>query len=198
MAIGEGGPCIHCGATMSSMWRTNSDGQQVCRTNDCWREEEWLAAKKQRGRRPAGGRAAQPTELSLQSYISSITKIEGQRCATPINSAHATALFARHPCPFPRGVRRFCDPSNLPVLHAGRCIPAEHNNPAYLVLGVFKTSPEHPGFPDKRWLTLAELKAAEGLQVADIKTKLAEYQAATQAAADAELDAALAPAPAAA
>ena len=58
--------------------------------------------------------------------------------------------------------------------------------------------PEHPGFPDKRWLTLAELKAAEGLQVADIKTKLAEYQAATQAAADAELDAALAPAPAAA
>ena len=67
-------------------------------------------------------------------------------------------------------MRRFCDPSNLPVLHAGRCIPAEHNNPAYLVLGVFKTSPEHPGFPDKRWLTLAELKAAEGLQVADIKT----------------------------
>ena len=101
------------------------------------------------------------------------------------------------PAPSP-AVRRFCDPSNLPVLHAGRCIPAEHNKPAYLVLGVFKTSPEHPGFPDKRWLTLAELKAAEGLQVADIKTKLAEYQAATQAAADAELDAALAPAPAAA
>ena len=94
-------------------------------------------------------------------------------------------------------MRRFCDPSNLPVLHAGRCIPAEHNNPAYLVLGVFKTSPEHPGFPDKRWLTLAELKAAEGLQVAEIKNKLDEYKAATKAADDAELDAELEPAPAA-
>ena len=83
MAIDEGGPCIHCGSTMSSMWRTNSAGQQVCRTNDCWREEEWLGPKKQRGRPPAGGRATQPTELNLQSYIFSITKVEGQRCATP-------------------------------------------------------------------------------------------------------------------
>ena len=61
------------------------------------------------------------------------------------------------------------------------------------MLGSFKPSPEHPGFPDKRWLTLAELKASESLEVAHIKTKLAEYQAATQAAANAELDAAPAP-----
>ena len=64
------------------------------------------------------------------------------------------------------------------------------------MLGIFKTSPEHPGFPDKRWLTLAELKAAEGLQIADIKTKLAEYEAACKTAADAELDAELDAAPA--
>ena len=112
--------------------------------------------------------------------------------------AHATALVrTRHLTPPLPPVRRFCDPSKLPMLHAGRCIPAEQNKPAYLVLGVFKTSPEHPGFPDKRWLTLAELKASESLEVAHIKTKLAEYQAATQAAANAELDAAPAPAPAA-
>ena len=68
---------------MSSMWRNNPQGEQVCRTNDCWREEGWMEAKKQRGRPPAaGGRAAQPRELSLQSYISSIIQIEGQRCAT--------------------------------------------------------------------------------------------------------------------
>ena len=103
---------------------------------------------------------------------------------------------ARHLTPPLPPVRRFCDPSNLPVLHAGRCIPAEQNKPAYLVLGIFKTSPEHPGFPDKRWLTLAELKAAEGLQIADIKTKLAEYEAACKTAADAELDAELDAAPA--
>ena len=85
------------------------------------------------------------------------------------------------------------------MLHAGRCIPAEQSKPSYLVLGVFKTSADHPGFPDKRWLTLSELKAAEGMQIADIKSKLAEYEAASKAAADLELDAELdAPAPAAA
>ena len=47
------------------------------------------------------------------------------------------------------------------MLHAGRCIPAEQSKPSYLVLGVFKTSADHPGFPDKRWLTLAELKASK-------------------------------------
>ena len=72
-AIDEGGPCIHYGSTLSSMWRNNRDGEQVCRTNDCWREEGWMEQKKQRGRPPtAGGRAAQQGELSLQSYISSI------------------------------------------------------------------------------------------------------------------------------
>ena len=53
----------------------------------------------------------------------------------------------------------------MPMLHAGRCIPAEKIKPSYLVLGMFKTSAEHPGFPDKRWLTLSELKAAEGMQI---------------------------------
>ena len=85
------------------------------------------------------------------------------------------------------------------MLHAGRCVPDQQKKPSYIVLGVFKTSADHPGFPDKRWLTLAELKASKELQLADIKVKLAEFVADIQAAADAELDAELdVPAPAAA
>ena len=200
MTITEGGPCIHCGASSSSMWRNNPDGQQVCRANNCWREEAWLPEKRQRGRRPAAGSTAQQTELGLHSYVASVTKIEGQRCATLRLSLHlhmrtCTRLARGPPYPFTSHLlARFCDPSKLPMLHAGRCIPAEHDKPSYLVLGIFKTSPEHPGFPDKRWLTLAELKASEDLQVTDIKTKLAEYATASKAAADAELDAAPAPA----
>ena len=153
-----------------------------------------MEAKKQRGRPPAaGGRAAQPRELSLQSYISSIIKIEGQRCAIPPCTCTQPPPHGIPPPSHP--VRRFCDPTKVPMLHAGRCIPAEQSKPSYLVLGMFKTSAEHPGFPDKRWLTLSELKAAEGMQIADIKSKLAEYEAASKAAADLELDAALAPAP---
>ena len=112
----------------------------------------------------------------------------------PALHMHATATPQDTP-PFPPGAHRFCDPSNIPMLHAGRCVPAEQSRPSYLVLGMFKTSAEHLGFPDKRWLTLSELKAAEGVQIADIKSKLAEYEAASKAAADLELDAALAPAP---
>ena len=84
---------------------------------------------------------------------------------------------------------RFCDPTNLPMLHAGRCIAAEHNKPFYLVLGTFKTSDLHPGFPDKRWLSLTELKASKDLAIADIKLKLDEFEAASKTARDAELDA---------
>ena len=71
--------------------------------------------------------------------------------------------------------------------------------PSYLVLGHFKPSAQHPGFPDKRWLTLAELKAS-GLEIATIKEKLAkltEFEAAIKAVREVELDAAPAPTPAA-
>ena len=137
----------------------------------------------------------QQTDLGLTSYIASITKIEGQRCATP--SSHPCTCTRADPrmdlltpaLHFPPSlVPRFCDPSKLPMLHAGRCIAAEQSKPAYLVLGMFKTSPQHPGFPDKRWLSLAELKASEDLQIADIKSALAEYEAESKAAAEAELN----------
>ena len=105
MAIDEGGPCIHCGSTLSSMWRNNTDGEQVCRTNDCWREEGWMQPKKQRGRpSTAGGRAEQPGELSLHSYISSIIKIEGQRCATPPCTCTPPPTHGI-PHPFPHGAQ---------------------------------------------------------------------------------------------
>ena len=120
----------------------------------------------------------------------------------PALHMHAAATPRLNPTGYPtpsHPVRRFSDPTKLPILHAGRCIPAEQSKPSYIVLGVFKTSAEHPGFPDKRWLTLAELKASKELQLADIKVKLAEYVTGIKAAADAELDAELnAPAPAAA
>ena len=131
------------------------------------------------------------------SYIALMNKIEGQRCATPSPPipAHAHAQIdarclrmdlltpALHfpPALVPRDPG-FYDPSKLPMLHAGRCIAAEQSKLSHLVLGMFKTSPQHPGFPVKRWLTLAELKASEDLQIADIKTKLAEYEAESKAA----------------
>ena len=83
------------------------------------------------------------------------------------------------------------------MLAYGRCMPAEQTQPSYLVLGHFKPSEQHPGFPDKRWLSLAELKAS-GLEMATIKEKLTEFEAAIKVARDEELDAAPAPAPAAA
>ena len=44
---------------------------------------------------------------------------------------------------------RFCDPTNVPLLHYARCVAAEQSSPSYLVLGMLKTSAQHPGFPDK-------------------------------------------------
>ena len=74
------------------------------------------------------------------------------------------------------------------MLHAGRCIPAEQSKPSYLVLGMFKTSAEHPGFPDKRWVTLADLKASK-IPVVTIKEKLDEFEAAATAKRNEVLDA---------
>jgi hypothetical protein len=33
------------------------------------------------------------------------------------------------------------------MLHHARCVAAEQSSPSYLVLGMFKTSAQHPGFP---------------------------------------------------
>ena len=66
------------------------------------------------------------------------------------------------------------------MLHHARCVAAEQSSPSYLVLGMFKTSAQHPGFPDKRCVTLADLKASE-IPVATIKEKLDEFEAAATA-----------------
>ena len=112
----------------------------------------------------------------------------------PALHMHATATPQDTP-PFPPGAHRFCDPSNIPMLHAGRCVPAEQSRPSYLVLGMFKTSAEHPGFPDTCWLTLSDMKASEDLTIEQIKTKLGEFEMAATAKRNEILDA---PAPAAA
>ena len=67
----------------------------------------------------------------------------------------------------------------MPMMHEQRRIAAGHTNPQYLVLGVFKgDAAEDPGFPDKRWLTIDELRAA--LSVATIEEKIEEYEAASK------------------
>ena len=74
------------------------------------------------------------------------------------------------------------------MLHYARCVAAEQSSPSYLVLGMFKTSAQHPGFPDKRWVTLADLKASD-IPVATIKEKLDEFEAAATAKRNEVLDA---------
>ena len=70
------------------MWRTSQDsGEPVCRCNDCWRAEGWMPEKQQRGPKPSpksGGARSSQDQLGAQTkaYISGITKIEGQRCAS--------------------------------------------------------------------------------------------------------------------
>jgi len=188
------------------MWRTSQDsGEPVCCCNDCWRAEGWMPEKQQRGPKPrpkSGGAGSSQDQLGAQTkaYISGITKIEGQRCARfcPPRGTRAPLQALRRPdssSPPAARARRFCDPTGLSMLAYGRCMPAEQTKPSYLVLGHFKPSEQHPGFPDKRWLTLAELKAS-GLEMATIKEKLTEFEAAIKVARDAELDAAPAPAPA--
>ena len=74
----------------------------------------------------------------------------------------------------------------MPIMHEQRRIAAAHTNPQYLVLGVFKgDEAEDPGFPDKRWLTIVELRAA--LAVATIEEKIEEYEAASKSARVAKL-----------
>ena len=43
------------------------------------------------------------------------------------------------------GSWRFCDPTNVSMLQHARCVAAEQSSPSYLVLGMFKTSAQHPG-----------------------------------------------------
>ena len=86
---GEGSSCVHCDAVVSSVWRPAGFGSgHVCRCNDCWREEGWLPAKKKRGRKSKSDPGAD-IDLVPVGTISSITKIEAQRCAS------------HDPCPCP-------------------------------------------------------------------------------------------------
>jgi hypothetical protein len=86
-------------------------------------------------------------------------------------------------------VRRFCDPTHLPIMHEQRRIAAVQTDPEYLVLGTFKgESIEDPGFPDKRWLTVDALRAS--LEVAEIEQHIEAYEAASKAARVAKLQAA--------
>ena len=127
------------------------------------------------------------------SSISSITKIEAQRCLRPARPLCPCIAPARigpqRPTPGLR-VLRFCDPTHLPLLHEERRIAASQTDPYYLVLGTFKgTKPEDLGFPDKRWLSLDEMCAT--LEVATIEQKVEEYEAASKAARLAKLAASL-------
>ena len=91
---GEGCTCAHCDAEESSLWRPARDGTgYVCRCNDCWRDEGWLPPKKKRGRKSKSDPGAEIDLVMLaEGVISSITKIEAQRCA-PHDLAQTRILF---------------------------------------------------------------------------------------------------------
>ena len=193
---GDGNQCLHCDAEVSSLWRSDpACSGHVCRCNDCWRLEGWLPPKKKRGRKSKDTGADNDLHLVILpvSSISSITKIEAQRCLRPARPLCPCIAPARigpqRPTPGLR-VLRFCDPTHLPLLHEERRIAASQTDPYYLVLGTFKgTKPEDLGFPDKRWLSLDEMCAT--LEVATIEQKVEEYEAASKAARLAKLAASL-------
>ena len=80
---GADSQCLYCDAEESSVWRpTNVGPGHVCRCNVCWREEGWLPPKKKRGRKSKSDPGAEIDLVILaEGVISSITKIEAQRCA---------------------------------------------------------------------------------------------------------------------
>ena len=155
----------------------------------CWRTEGWLPELKKRGRLASA--VADGHELAVQSFIFSILQIEGQRYkAPPFVHVAALALAAspqspnplacasqvlrpdQRPDAAPRALRR-CRAVE-PLLPRARHVQDERAAPGL--------------FPDKRWVTLADLKASE-IPVATIKEKLDEFEAAATAKRNEVLDA---------
>ena len=58
----------------------------VCRGRGCWRTEGWAPELKQKRGRPASA-VADGHELAVQSFISLILQIEGQRYKAPFVAA---------------------------------------------------------------------------------------------------------------
>ena len=55
----------------------------MCRGRGCWRTEGWAPELKQKRGRPASA-VADGHELAVQSFISLILQIEGQRYSLPL------------------------------------------------------------------------------------------------------------------
>ena len=162
----------------------------MCRGRGCWRTEGWAPELKQKRGRPASA-VADGHELAVQSFISSILQIEGQRYKLrhpPFVAALALTASPQSPNPLacasqvlrpdqrpdaaPRALRR-CRAVE-PLLPRARHVQDERAAPGL--------------FPDKRWVTLADLKASE-IPVATIKEKLDEFEAAATAKRNEVLDA---------
>ena len=67
-------------------------GRDVCRGRGCWRTEGWLPELKQKRGRPASA-VADGHELAVQSFISLILQIEGQRYKAEVQIEFEGALF---------------------------------------------------------------------------------------------------------
>ena len=97
--------------------------------------------------RPASA-VADGHELAVQSFISLILQIEGQRYkAPPFVHVAALALAAspQSPNPLACASQVLRPDQRSAMLHHARCVAAEQSSPSYLVLGMSKTSAQHPG-----------------------------------------------------
>ena len=70
----------------------------VCRGRGCWRTEGWAPELKQKRGRPASA-VADGHELAVQSFISLILQIEGQRYKAPFVAALALTASPLSPNP---------------------------------------------------------------------------------------------------
>ena len=98
----KGGPCACCGATTASIWYGKKGADKFCKKADCLRAGGYLAPKQVKAGSAAAkrARAAEVKEeddevINLDTTISELIEIYGQRCAPPALPRSALPAAAR-------------------------------------------------------------------------------------------------------
>jgi hypothetical protein len=99
----EGGPCANCGATEASIWYGKKSGDKYCKKGDCMRAGGYLKPKKEKASSAAAKRARaadlvkedDEEVINLDTTISELVDIYGQRCAPPAPPRSALPAAAR-------------------------------------------------------------------------------------------------------
>jgi hypothetical protein len=112
----EGGPCSSCGTTNASIWYGKKDGPKYCKKAGCMRQGGYLMPKKVKAGSAAAKRARAPVKeeeeeevINLDTTITELVDIYGQRCALPAPAASLSPARA----PAHSFVHRYCDPSHM-------------------------------------------------------------------------------------